>query len=182
MMKKLTALLLCLTLLCSLSLASADVPAGWKSHRIPDSSLTVWLPADFTRNASTSRDLYGDSTAGTLTAVSASRASVLMIIPLDEDYEAPNAFERMLIGWILPWFISMLSTDEFAFDDLYTVNVTAKKPYAVLTGIDTTGDVYITCYIPLYDGMEYMVCYLTTGSAATDDDHEMIFGIIKSIK
>lgn len=182
MMKKLTALLVCLSLLCSMTLASADVPAGWKEYRIPDSVRTVWLPADFIVDKSITRNLYDSGTSGTLTGLSTDRDSVLIVLPLEEDYEAPNAFERMLINWVLPLFLPLMDTDEFSFDDVYTVNVAAKKPYMVLTGINASGDVHIVCYIPLYDGAEYSVYYATNGDAATQEEHDMLMDVIRSIK
>lgn len=181
MMKKLTALLLCLTLLCSVTLASAAAPAGWKSHRVPGTSRTVWLPADFTTSISSFQNIPREELDGSLATVSHSRNSLLLVTPVGEDYDPPNAFIRMalqlLIDLYKPWALALLGTDEMELTDLAIVNVSAKRPYLVMETVDGTGELHFLIYLPLYDDPHFTLVYMSYGDRVTDEERDMIFSV-----
>lgn len=187
MMKKLLALLLCLSLTFCATIASAAAPTGWKAHTAPAIGLKAWLPADFRANSSIpDKDLramvkeYTANAPGALCVYSPDRSSVLCIFPNDEDSEIVDGFVLDMI-WLFKSFL--IDGMDFPVDDIFVRKAPDKDHRYLCVTIIPEGYECMAClYTPQFEGARYQLAYISSDGKITTDEFDMLDTILINLE
>ncbi|MBQ2953837.1 MAG: hypothetical protein IJE07_09830 [Clostridia bacterium] len=182
-MKKLIALLLCLTLLFCTTMASAAAPTGWKAHTRQAINLKVYLPPEFSVTSGNSvADMvsaHSDSLdlSNALCATSADKRSVLFIMPLAEDYEPFDDWMLSLLGPFLPTFITLLDTSEADILSFEVCKVPDKNHRYVYMAMKVE-NLYYAAYMPQFEDCHFQLFYFSVDDRITSAEREMMEDIL----